>query len=231
AVLPIAAATSDQIETGELSWLAIFAIDAGAATVLAAIAIAVGVWLGPATDLGTLFGGEHRADWLQRTLPLTLFLGITFGVLTALCLEGLISTSLLPRDLFSEFQKTAWKGVLVSVSAGIKEELLLRFGLMPLWAWSLMKLSRSAQAGPGILWTANIIAALLFGLVHLPAASTVLDVTPFVIAVVLTLNGIAGVTFGWLYWRRGIAAAIMAHFFADIVLQVLYPLAVGASTL
>ena len=40
----------------------------------------------------------------------------------------------------------------------------------------------------------------------------------------LLLNGIAGIAFGWLYWKRGIEMAMLAHFSADIVLHVVTPL-------
>jgi hypothetical protein len=33
--------------------------------------------------------------------------------------------------------------------------------------------------------------------------------------------------FGWLYWRRGLEAAIVAHFAADLVLHVAAPLLPG----
>jgi membrane protease YdiL (CAAX protease family) len=35
------------------------------------------------------------------------------------------------------------------------------------------------------------------------------------------LNGLGGIVFGYLYWKRGLEAAMIAHFSADIVLHVL----------
>lgn len=35
----------------------------------------------------------------------------------------------------------------------------------------------------------------------------------------LLLNSIGGVVFGWLYWRRGLEHAVVAHYCADIILQ------------
>ena len=40
----------------------------------------------------------------------------------------------------------------------------------------------------------------------------------------LVLNGIGGIVFGWLYWKRGLLAAVLAHFSADVVLHVVVPL-------
>jgi membrane protease YdiL (CAAX protease family) len=36
-------------------------------------------------------------------------------------------------------------------------------------------------------------------------------------------NGLAGVVFGWLYWRRGLLAAMVAHLTFDLVLHVIVP--------
>ena len=66
------------------------------------------------------------------------------------------------------------------------------------------------------------LAAVLFGLGHLPATAALLPLTPAVVARAVVLNGIAGVVFGWLYWRRGLEAAMVAHFCADLVLHVLF---------
>ena len=47
--------------------------------------------------------------------------------------------------------------------------------------------------------------------------------TPLVIARTLVLNGLAGVVFGWLYWRRGLLAAMVAHFTFDLVVLAIVP--------
>ena len=75
--------------------------------------------------------------------------------------------------------------------------------------------------------TANILAAVLFGLGHLPATATFLPLTPLVITRAILLNGIGGMIFGWLYWKRGLEAAMVSHFSADIVLHVLFASIVG----
>ena len=38
------------------------------------------------------------------------------------------------------------------------------------------------------------------------------------------LNAIGGAVFGWLFWRRGLEMAVVAHVSADMVLHVLVPL-------
>jgi len=58
---------------------------------------------------------------------------------------------------------------------------------------------------------------------YLPTTAVLLPLTPLVIARALLLNGIGGMIFGWLYWKRGLLAAMMAHFSTDIVLHVVVP--------
>ena len=77
------------------------------------------------------------------------------------------------------------------------------------------------------MWFALLVAAVLFGAGHLPAAAKIWPLDGVVIARTLLLNGIGGVAFGWLYWKRGLEAAMIAHFSADIVLHVFAPLAFG----
>ena len=40
----------------------------------------------------------------------------------------------------------------------------------------------------------------------------------------MTTEPSPAVVFGWLYWKRGLEMAIVAHFGADIVLHVITPL-------
>ena len=72
----------------------------------------------------------------------------------------------------------------------------------------------------GTFWSANVIVAILFGLGHLPNAAMVMHITPAVVAFALLLNGVAAISFGYLYWKRGLESAMIAHFCADFVIYV-----------
>src|SRR2546426_886535 len=111
-----------------------------------------------------------------------------------------------------------WQGLLASVYGGISEELLTRLFLVSVFAWLLSRVLRGAL----VFWSAIVLAAVLFGLGHLPATAALLPLTPAVVARAGILNGIAGGVFGWLFWRRGLEAAMVAHFCADLVLHVLF---------
>ncbi len=73
------------------------------------------------------------------------------------------------------------------------------------------------------MWGAIIAAAILFGLGHLPITSSITAITPIVIARAIILNGIGGLVFGWLYWKKGLTYAMACHFTADIVLLTILP--------
>jgi len=123
-------------------------------------------------------------------------------------------------------QPAAWKGFLASFYGGINEEILLRLIVMSFLAWLGKFISKTAEGKPtsAIFWIANILAAVLFGLGHLPATALLVSLTPLIIVRAIVLNGFVGIVCGWLYQTRGLEAAMISHFSADIVLHVLLAL-------
>ncbi|NJN80495.1 MAG: CPBP family intramembrane metalloprotease, partial [Anaerolineales bacterium] len=73
-----------------------------------------------------------------------------------------------------------------------------------------------------VLWIANILAAVAFGVGHLPTAALIFPLTTLVVIRIILLNSLGGIIFGWLYQTRGIESAMVAHFSADIVLHVIF---------
>jgi membrane protease YdiL (CAAX protease family) len=100
----------------------------------------------------------------------------------------------------------------------------MRLFLLSLLAFLGKFVSRTAEGHPTqtVLWVANIIVAIIFGLGHLPITSTVVAITPLVIARAIVLNGLGGLVFGYLYFKRGLESAMLSHFSADIVLHVIF---------
>lgn len=120
----------------------------------------------------------------------------------------------------------AWKGFLASFYGGIDEELLLRLFAMSLLVWLGRFISKTAEGKPtvAVLWIANILAAVLFGLGHLPATAALISLTPLVVLRAIVLNGLGGIIFGYLYFTRGLESAMISHFSTDIVLHVIFAL-------
>lgn len=199
--------------------------------ILAGLAITAGLWLGPRVGLGApllarwLEGDQEAAAQIQATaLP-----SVVAGILVAIAIAALDILVFAPRlgsslALAGANRPSPGLGLLAALYGGINEELLLRFGLMTLLVWLGMVALRRSRSNAGLVWTANLAVAVLFGLGHLPATAAILPLTPLVVTRAVVLNGLAGVVFGWLYWRRGIVSAMLAHLASDVVLQVLVPL-------
>jgi hypothetical protein len=96
---------------------------------------------------------------------------------------------------------------------GITEEILMRWGLMSLLVWIAWKGLKQSVTLPsqGIYQSAIVLAALVFGLLHLPATAAIVPLTPVVIIRAILLNGIAGIAFGWLFWQYSLEAAMLSH--------------------
>jgi Type II CAAX prenyl endopeptidase Rce1-like len=196
-----------------------------------AAAIGLGLWLGGAIGLGTprlrawLEGDRAALRQMLRPLPLALGLGVVVGAVVlgiSLAFKGL---DLLPKPPQPLQLPPAWEGFLASIGAGIREEVWLRLGLMTLLVWCGTRMTRRPQPGPVTVWTGNVLAALIFGAIHLPQGAAFYGgLTPGLVAFALLANGLGGVVFGWLYWRHGLLAAMAAHFSTDVVLKVIYVL-------
>jgi len=186
---------------------------------------ALGLWLGGKVGLGApvlrawLAGDPEAPRRFRAALPLAVGAGMAVGVVILL-LERLVFASLLPEALQAIPPPPPWQGLLAAFYGGINEEPLMRLGLMTLLAWVGARVTRRERPGGGVMWTANVLTALLFGAGHLPTLAMLAPLTVMLVVRTVLLNSIAGIVFGWLYWRRGLLAAIASHFSADIVLHV-----------
>jgi len=232
-----------ELQSGALAQLdlsiplpALIALQIAQSALLFAILIFIGMILmkrvGLATPiLDSIIRGESASDKLRAILPISLALGVIAGLII-IGLDLLMQPFLLKElgdkaDVLAQTaQPAAWKGFLASFYGGIVEEILLRLFLMSLFAWLGSFISKTAEGKPTntVFLIANILAAILFGLGHLPATALLMPLTPLVITRAIVLNGTAGIVFGYLYQSRGLESAMIAHFSADIVLHVLLAL-------
>ncbi len=89
----------------------------------------------------------------------------------------------------------------------------MRWGLMTTLAWGGWRLAQKGQGlpRPSVMWGALGTSALLFGIGHLGVVAAMVPLTPVLVARTVLLNTAGGVIFGWLYWRRSLEAAMVAH--------------------
>ena len=174
--------------------------------------------------------GKPVKDYFISILPISIGLGIIAGVLI-LGLDYLFSFAGAAINVStSQLIPPAWQGFLASFYGGINEEILLRLFLMTLFVWIFFKIKKTETGKPtkAGIWLAIILAAIVFGIGHLPTVAAITALTPILVAQTIILNSIGGIIFGWLYWKKGLESAMISHFSADIVLHVIPALLIGA---
>lgn len=117
-----------------------------------------------------------------------------------------------------------WQGLLAILYGGFTEELLVRFFGMTFIVWLLAKLTKKSRENiPAAYFYIGIIgASILFGLGHLPATAQIVgEITVLIVIRGILLNGLLGIWFGYLYWKKGLEYAMIAHMSADIFMHVL----------
>ena len=196
--------------------------------VLCLVAAMLGLYLLPSTGLDLpylkrLLGGAAPRISFGTTLWQSALAGFVAGGV----LVGLIAVTGYEDMMSAGAQQTPepqwYAGLLASLYGSINEEVMLRLGLMTLVAFVAGRIRATEQGltTPVGMWVAIVLAALLFGAGHLPAAAAMTTLTPLLVTLIVVFNSIGGAIFGWLFWKRGLEAAMIAHFCADIVLHVL----------
>ena len=183
--------------------------------------------------------------WLQKQPVRDRFPGIArqsilSGVVAALviiALATLVFGPFLQAELSAtgivipeERRPPGWQGFLASFYRGITEEVQMRLFVMSLLAafGGLFFKNKEGRPKLGVLWVANILAAVVFGLGHLPSGAAMgIPLTPLFVTRTVFLNAIGGVVFGWLYMKNGLESAMIAHFSGDIVAHVLWPILIS----
>jgi len=203
--------------------------------VLLAVAVIAGLWasrkVGLKTPLITSFltgsTPPEKTGW-------TLLIGIAGGLAGAILLVLLDHFVFAPMPSVAKLIKAAgtgngppaWQGFLASFYGAFDEEVLLRLGVMSLLALGFRSLARMLGAGHdsvlplGVFWAANVAAAVLFGLGHLPATAALVHLSTALVIRAIVLNGAVGLIFGELFRRYGLEWAMISHFSVDLVAHV-----------
>lgn len=104
---------------------------------------------------------------------------------------------------------------------GITEEVLLRWGLMTLLVWIAWRLFQrgKGQVKPALFVAAILISSFVFGVGHLPVAFMLFaEVTLAMTMFVIIANSVFGLIAGYLYWKKGLESAVVAHAVTHIIL-------------
>ncbi|MBC7900163.1 MAG: CPBP family intramembrane metalloprotease [Saprospiraceae bacterium] len=194
--------------------------------VLLTLAVLVGVRLAervglhaPATE--ALASGNGFLKNLRPQIVPGVITGVAAGI--AILITWIIAKPFLSGEFVTrvqEFNKFIPAAVRI-LYGGFTEELLLRWGVMTFLVWLAWRLMQKGKGEPKPIYFngAIIVSALIFGLGHLPIASALAgELTVPIVIYVITGNSIFGIVAGFLYWKRGLEAAVIAHIFAHVVL-------------
>lgn len=175
------------------------------------------------TPIITSFLSQKKVN-LKKTIKLPIILGMLAALLLIVIDTLFVKLGI---NFGEKVSAPIWTLILASFYGGIAEEVIMRLFFMNLIIWIATKISKSSVEAKNrnlLVWTAIILAAIIFGIGHLPATASLISLTPLVILRAILLNGIGGVIFGWLYWKKGLEYAMISHFSTDILIHVLYPL-------
>ena len=118
-----------------------------------------------------------------------------------------------------------WQGLLAMFYGGITEELMLRLFGMTLVVWILARITKKEKRNipNSFFYIAIFLTAILFGIGHLPATIQVFgELSTIIVVRAIVLNGLLGLWFGYLYWKKGLEYAMVAHMSADFFIHVLF---------
>ena len=193
-------------------------------TVLLALAVFAGISLAPKVKLSApAFEALARGKSFFAALKPQIIPGVIAGLIAAvvIVLSWAFLRPLMPAQFVTRaeaFNRLAPLPMRL-LYGGITEELLLRWGLLTLLVWVAWKIFQRGRRQPGAFCFvgAILISSLVFGIGHLPVAVALGGpLTLPVVAYVVTVNSVFGLIAGYLFWRKGLEAAITAHMLAHV---------------
>ena len=187
---------------------------------LLAAGAAIGAALAHRLGLTSHLAGVNVRRHLLHELPLAIAGGLIVGAVIVVVDRTVFQGGAAgqPASLRNIGEALA-SGVLYG---GITEEVMMRWGLLSLVAWAMLKLARRplAAEAPVIYMLAIVVVAVVFAAAHLPAAAVVAPLDAPFVTRILVLNSIAGVVYGALFWQRSLEAAMAAHMATHVAFTV-----------
>jgi hypothetical protein len=195
-------------------------------SVLLAIAVAVGVAFSHRVGLHSpVAEAAARGEPVMVRLRPQILPGVIAGILVgvALLLLWVFAKPMMPPELaaraeaFNRVMPVAFR----LLYGGFTEELLLRWGVMTFFVWLPWRIFRKAEGRPSAPYfvVAILASALLFAIGHLPVVVALAEtLTAATVVFVIAGNSLFGIAAGFLYWKRGLESAMVAHITTHIIL-------------
>lgn len=196
-----------------------------------ALSIFTLVTAGPGLYLGRKIGlGVPRLDAILtrqagawRDLIADVKIAFPTGIVLGLLLVGLryVLSDYLPSELPEFGFRGFWGGALISASAAIGEEVWFRLGMMTILVWLASKIFNQESPSPTIIWSILVMVSFVFGMAHFPHLASQDAANPAAMFGTLSGNVAVSIFYGWLFWKRGLLAAMIAHFSVDLGIHAL----------
>jgi hypothetical protein len=221
AVLPVPAGTKIPPVTPALKFLSLIQ-----PTVLLSIAVLIGVALASKVGLSSPVAEAVAGNGqLASALKPQIFPGLIGGFIGGLgvIFSWIVWKPFLPPEFVArsvEFNKLLPVPTRL-LYGGFTEELLLRWGLMTLLVWTAWRLFQKGKGKPQTVYLVGAIIAssVIFGLGHLPLVFLLFpgaSIAP--VTFVIVSNSFFGLIAGYLYWKKGLESAMIAHMLAHVVM-------------
>ncbi len=165
---------------------------------------------------------DKNTDYINDFFKPAIFAGIGCA-LSMLIIDRLLPLSSLSLTALAKFTPPLY-GLMAAIFGVINQgSLLCLLGISGI-ALLLQKLYKNIGM-PFIIAISIFFAALLFGLAHIPTFMQAISISGLsVVARIVILNLISGITFGILFWCKGFETAVFAHFVVDFIIYSLVPL-------
>lgn len=213
-------------QIGQPIWL-IFILQFAQSLIIFSIAIFFGLFFTKKVNfqLPIIEAFAEKRDF-KNILKDILGKSILAGAATALIIYGLDTLFTMGGAAITTHQNYApvWQKLLAAVYGGTTEEILLRLFLMSFFIWISMKIFKKDEPTKAGIIVSIFLAAIIFGLGHLPLTASLTELNALIVTRAIVLNGIGGIIFGWLFWKKGLESAMIAHFTTDIFLLTILPL-------
>ncbi|MDL3984414.1 CPBP family glutamic-type intramembrane protease [Shewanella xiamenensis] len=147
-------------------------------------------------------------------------IGGVLGGLFLLCFMAVVVGNL-PQDFIQAGESLTPPWYAKVIYGGITEEILIRWGLMSFITWCCYRLTQAkeTEVKPYNYVFAIVLSAFLFGIGHLPVAFTLTsEVNSALIFYIIFGNAGFGIVAGYLYWKRGLECAMLAHIIAHLII-------------
>jgi membrane protease YdiL (CAAX protease family) len=190
------------------------------------VAVFVGVSLAPRVGLSApAFEALARHDNFIAAIKPQIIPALIGGVLggVAIVLSWVLGKPFLPPEFVTRAEELNRFLPFPTrlLYGGVTEELLVRWGVLTFLMWAAWRLFQKGQGAPQTIYvvSAIVISSVVFGLGHLPLAAALGSrITAPLGLYIVAGNSVFGLIAGYLYWRKGLEAAIMAHMMAHVVI-------------